>query len=285
VVGEHEDVEPAEEHRVDMEEVTGHQSLRLYGQELRPSRSASPRRRLDTVTLQDRPDARGGDDNAHGGELALDAAVAPLWILLRQPEEKCRGSLRDAWSTGPGVRVGPVPGDEAPVPTKQSCRLDEEASESSAGEQPCEPRQHRSICRLQRRPVDLAPEDCHLVAQHDDLDGETRGTPTNESDELKEAAESPVYERESHRRMFAADGTKRQSPAHGCWMTFSAPTGSQTPCYADPFDPLALEFPPAPELKLLATSERDGTESGSCRCLTYPPTQAIIRYSWMSPPR
>jgi hypothetical protein len=36
--------------------------------------------------------------------------------------------------------------------------------------------------------VDLAPGDCHLVAQHDDLDGETRVTATDESDELENAA-------------------------------------------------------------------------------------------------
>ena len=100
VVDEHEDVEPAEEHRVDMEEVARHQSLRLCGKELRPGRSRSPRRRLDTVALQDRPDARGGDGDAHGGELAVDPAVAPSRVLLRQPEDERGGSLRDAGRPG-----------------------------------------------------------------------------------------------------------------------------------------------------------------------------------------
>ena len=36
MVDEHEDVEPAEKNGVDVEEVTGHQSLRLRGEELRP---------------------------------------------------------------------------------------------------------------------------------------------------------------------------------------------------------------------------------------------------------
>ena len=72
-------------------------------------------------------------------------------------------------------------------------------------------RQHRSIRRLQRRSVDLAPEDCHLVAKHDDLDGEVRVPATGKSDELEEAAEGPEEERESHRRMLAAQGAKRQS--------------------------------------------------------------------------
>ena len=52
--------------------------------------------------------------------------------------------------------------------------------------------------------MDLAPEDRHLVAQHDDLDGEIRVTPTDQSDELGDAAERPVEEREGHCRMLAA---------------------------------------------------------------------------------
>ena len=111
------------------------------------------------------------------------------------------------------------------MPTQQGCRLDEEAPETLAGEQPRQPRQHRSICRLQCRSVDLALEDRHLVAQHDDLDGEIRVTATDESDQLEDAAERPVEEREGHCRMLAAWESGRQSPVHSPWMAFSAPTG------------------------------------------------------------
>jgi hypothetical protein len=92
------------------------------------------------------------------------------------------------------VRVGSALGDEVPVPAQQSFWSDEEASESSAREQSCEPRQHRSICRLQRRSVDLAPEECHFMAQHDGLDGDIRVTATDQSDQLKDTAERPVEE-------------------------------------------------------------------------------------------
>jgi len=87
------------------------------------------------------------------------------------------------------VRVGPTLGDEVPVPYQQSFW-----SGSSAREQSCKPCQHRSICRLQRRSVNLAPENCHLVAQHDDLVGEIGVTATDQSDELKGAPEGPVEE-------------------------------------------------------------------------------------------
>ena len=184
-------------------QVTRHQSLRLCSEELRPGRSRPSRRWVDAVTLQDRPHARGGDDDAHGGELAVDAAVAPLWILLRQPEDKRRGSLRDGRPTGPGVRVGPALGDKVPVPAQQGLWLNEEAPEPLAGEQSCESGQNGPVGRLQRRSMDLASEYRHLVAQHHDLDSEVRVSATGESDELEEAAEGPVEEREGHCRMLA----------------------------------------------------------------------------------
>ena len=47
---------------------------------------------------------------------------------------------------------------------------------------------------LERRSVDLAPEDCHLVAQHDDLDPEVNVTATDGPDQLQDAAHCPVEE-------------------------------------------------------------------------------------------
>jgi hypothetical protein len=99
------------------------------------------------------------------------------------------------------------------VLAQQGCRLDEEASEMLAEEQSCESRQHRPVRRLQCRSVDLAAQDRHLVAQHDDLDGEFGVTAEDESDELEGTAERPVEEREGHGRMLAPLGVSRQSPA------------------------------------------------------------------------
>jgi environmental stress-induced protein Ves len=92
--------------------------------------------------------------------------------------------------------------------------LDEEAPESPAWEQPREPGQHRSICRLERRSLDLASEDRHFVAQHHDFNGEIRFFANDETDQLKDAAERPVEEREGHVWMLTAPSTSRQSPAH-----------------------------------------------------------------------
>jgi hypothetical protein len=102
--------------------------------------------------------------------------------------------------------------------------LDEDVPETLAREQSCESRQHRSICGLERWSVHLASKHRHLVAQHDDLDGEVGVTATDELDDLKHAAKRAVEEREGHYRMLAAPGFSRQSAAHSRWMAFSAPT-------------------------------------------------------------
>ena len=104
------------------------------------------------------------------------------------------------------------------MPTQQGRRLDEELVASVASEQPCEPGQHRAICRLQRGAVNLASQDCRLVTQDHDLDGEVGVTATGESDQLEDAAERSVEEREGHGRMLAAPESGRQSAGRRPWM-------------------------------------------------------------------
>ncbi len=69
--------------------------------------------------------------------------------------------------------------------------------ETLAGEQSCEPRQHRPTCRLQCWSVDLASKDCHLVAQNQDLHRKVRlSAATDETDQQEDAAGRPVEELE-----------------------------------------------------------------------------------------
>jgi hypothetical protein len=89
--------------------------------------------------------------------------------------------------------VGPALGDQVTVPAQQSLWLDEEVPKTLAREKSCQSDQDRSVGRLKRR-SDLASEDCHLVAQHHDLDGEVHVPATGEPDQLEDAAERPVEE-------------------------------------------------------------------------------------------
>lgn len=170
------------------------------------------------VPFQKRPDAGRGDCNAHGGQFALDPAVAPVRVLVCQPENEGGRALGDARSTRTAVWVAPALGDEVPVPAQQGCRLDEEAPEALTGEQPCQSRQQGPVGRLEEWPVDLASKDRHLVAQHDYLDGEVRVMSAHVPNQLEEATERPIEEGESHRGMLVALAARRQAQlrAHGC---------------------------------------------------------------------
>jgi hypothetical protein len=53
-----------------------------------------------------------------------------------------------------------------------------------AGEQACQSRQHRSVCGIERWSMHLASQDRHLVAQHDDFDGEVRVSARDEAEQL-----------------------------------------------------------------------------------------------------
>ena len=133
VVDEHEDVQPAEKDGVDVEEVARRQSLGLCGEELCPGRSRSPRRRLDAVVIQDRPDAGGGDHNAYGGKFSLDPPVAPGGDLLRQSEDERGSSLRNGWPSRVAVWVGPAPLHELPVPAQQGLPVGQRGARDDDG--------------------------------------------------------------------------------------------------------------------------------------------------------
>jgi len=89
--------------------------------------------------------------------------------------------------------------------------LDEEASETSVGEQPCQPGQQRRVSRPECGPVDRATEHGHLVAVHDHLDGQLLSVEPRESDQLSDAEEEEVQEPQRHDAILAApascDGT------------------------------------------------------------------------------
>ena len=55
-------------------------------QELPPGRARAARRWIDARSVQDLPDGGRGDRHAELGQLAVDAAVSPQWILFRQAD-------------------------------------------------------------------------------------------------------------------------------------------------------------------------------------------------------
>ncbi len=107
VLDEHEDVQSLQQHGVHVEEVDGEDSGGLGVQELPPGRTRAAWRRIDARIAQDLPD--GGLRNRHAefGYLAVDPAVPPQLILLRQPDDDAGDAGYRRWPTGlaPVARV------------------------------------------------------------------------------------------------------------------------------------------------------------------------------------
>jgi len=92
---EEEHVEPPEPERVEGEEVGGHDMGCLRSQECPPCGPCSPGGRSYSMVLQDPGDRARRQTDTELDQLALDAAVAPPRILLRQTDNEPRGLLVD----------------------------------------------------------------------------------------------------------------------------------------------------------------------------------------------
>ena len=90
------------------------------------------------MAAQDGPDARGGQDDTHPGQLALDPTVAPGGVLPGQSEDDRNRASGDARSTR-SVGLGPFPPDQVPVPAQQGLGLHEEPAPTPAVEQSAQP--------------------------------------------------------------------------------------------------------------------------------------------------
>jgi hypothetical protein len=86
VLDEHQHVQPYQPHRIHVQEVNGQDPGGLGAQELAPRRARAARRRIDARSPQDLIDGRRGDGRAELGQLAVDPAVTPQWVLPRQAD-------------------------------------------------------------------------------------------------------------------------------------------------------------------------------------------------------
>jgi hypothetical protein len=119
VLDHHQDIQAAQEDRVDVGEIDGEDRMGLRGEELAPGRAGPLRGGIDACGLEDLPHRRRGDPVAEADQLALDTAVTPGRVLAGHPQDQRADRLRGgrtAWLSSP---VGPAAGDEASVPAQQ----------------------------------------------------------------------------------------------------------------------------------------------------------------------
>jgi hypothetical protein len=167
---EEQDVDPFEEHRVDGEEVAGEDAVGLGGEELFPCRPAASWCRVDAGVVQDLSHCAGRDLVAEADEFTLHAAVSPGRVLGRQVQNEPADLAGDRWPPGTPMWVGPVPGQELPMPAQQRGRGDEERRPPGAGEQSGQRRQQHPVRGPKIRAVDLTTQHRHLMAQYQQFD-------------------------------------------------------------------------------------------------------------------
>ncbi len=118
-----------------MEEIGGQQPGRLGFEERAPVGVYPARRWAQVCGGQDAADGAGADVVSEPGELALDAAVSPSRVVPCQPDNELTQLAVDARAAR-SVRVGPVPGDQAPVPGQERGGGDEAVAAQLARQDP-----------------------------------------------------------------------------------------------------------------------------------------------------
>ena len=102
MLDEHQDVQTLQQHGVHAEEVDGEYPGSLGMHELSPGRARAARGRIDARGAEDLPDGGRRDRYAEFRHFAVDPAVSPQRILLRQTHDKagdapdCRRAARRA---------------------------------------------------------------------------------------------------------------------------------------------------------------------------------------------
>jgi len=143
----------------------------LGSQELPPCLGGATRRRIDPGLLQDRPHSAGRDPDTEPGELALDPAVAPTWVLPRQPHNQRTDTSAGRGPAGPPMRIRPPAREQQPVPTTNRLRPHKHAAPPVTRKHPgqCGARNTRSGCAA-AWPDHLPTEHRELVTQNEYLD-------------------------------------------------------------------------------------------------------------------
>jgi hypothetical protein len=127
MLDEEQDVQAAQEHGIDVEEVRREDRSGLPGQERPPGLPGPPGCGIDARVLEDLPHHRWRDLVTEAGQLTVDTAVSPGWVAAGHLQYQRAYSLRRARSPGSAARVGPAPPDQVGVPAQQGARGDDQA--------------------------------------------------------------------------------------------------------------------------------------------------------------
>ena len=103
-------------------------------------------------------------------EIAGDAAVAAGGVVGGHVDDEATKRGGGGWSARRPRGLSPVASDAPSVPAQQGVGGDELAGSSGPRERGCDGAEQGAVVVVECWSVDLAAQDCELVAQHDDLE-------------------------------------------------------------------------------------------------------------------
>ncbi len=212
VPGEHQDVQPPEVHRVNVQEVNGEDPGRLGMQELPPRRARAARRRIDARGTRDLPHRGRRDRHAEFRQFAVDPAVSPQRILPRQPDNQASNAPDHGRTARLALAAGVVlPRGQLAVPGQERCwRNGEDIGPVPAGEKPGQRGEPHPVSRLVPHAPGVAAQHRVLVPEHQQLSC-LRPIPAEHQDSQAEyLANQQVDDLEQHL-------ASQPSPPQACW--------------------------------------------------------------------
>ena len=131
-------------------------------------RACATRRRIDARGMQDLPPGGRRFGDAEFRQFAVDPAVSPQRILLRQPNDQA-GDARDCWRTAglpPPARVVLSPRQFAVPGQQRRGRNRQDFGPAPAGDEPCQRGEPHPVSWLVPDPADVAEQNRVLVPKH-----------------------------------------------------------------------------------------------------------------------
>ena len=191
-------VVPAQEDRVDVEEVGGDNALGLGGEELGPGWALSPGCRWESVASQDPSHARLRHTDAELPQFSDDAEVAPAGVLLSEATDQRDGLLGQGPTTWSSVGVRPVLLHQRTVPCQDRLWPDEKRSPPLARYEVGQKSDQGTVGPGEAGTADLSAQHGQLVAQHEDLRLLGRGVHPMDTEQPEDATDESVEEGQGH---------------------------------------------------------------------------------------
>lgn len=197
-LNEKQDVQSLQPRSFDGEEVAGNHLVLVVCQKRAPTAPLllSFRRRRNAPSFQHIADRRAPDVVSEFAELALQLAVAPTWIFLRQAENQRFKLKTRGWSAQSGLLLdGPFPPYKLAVPLQQRVGLEEEnnlteAAASAEGQsRQFAGKNNQGVFLPSRNPLSVrlfALENPELLPQENDFDILVMLTSTTHPDEVEQ---------------------------------------------------------------------------------------------------